>query len=123
MQRAAGLLLLLLCGCATYQAYDGPTRAADELAIVSGASKFRATTPLALIIRSVDERTVDVRYNSVALIPGKHQLIVDCQLGEEPGTASRHVLDVDVGAGDRYGLRAEMAPGNRSCASVSLEPR
>ena len=125
MRRVAPLLLALLlqASCATYQAYDGPKRAADELAIVSGASKFRATTPLALIIRSVDERTVDVRYNSVALTPGKHQLIVDCQLGDEPGTASRHVLDVDVGAGDRYGLSAEMAPGNRSCESVSLEPR
>jgi hypothetical protein len=123
LRRLAPLILALLAGCATYQAYDGATRPADELAIVTGASKFSANTPLALVIRAVDERTVDVRYNSVALTPGKHQLIIDCQLGDEPGTASRHVLDVEVGAGDRYRLSAQMQPGNRACASVSLEPR
>ena len=114
---------LLLAACATYHAYDGGQRPTKELAIVSGSSKFSATSPLALVIRAVDERTVDVRYNSVALTPGRHQLIVDCQLGGEAGTASRHILDVDVGAGDRYRLSAEMRPGNRSCASVALEPR
>jgi hypothetical protein len=124
LARAAQLsLLAMLAGCATYQAYDGPRRGADELAIVSGSSKFSANAPLALIIRSVDERTVDVRYNSVALTPGQHRLIVDCQLAEQPGAASRHVLDVDVGPGDRYRLSAAMEPGNRSCASVAIEPR
>jgi hypothetical protein len=120
---APWMLVLLSAGCATYQAYDGPQRPASELAIVSGASKFRAATPLALIIRAVDERPVDVRYNSVALTPGRHELIIDCQLGSEPGTASRHVLDVDVAAGDRYGLSAQMSPGNRACESVALESR
>ena len=120
---AAPLTLALLVGCATFQAYDGPQRPASELAIVSGSSKIRATTPLALIIRSVDDRTVDVRFNSVALTPGQHRLIVDCQLGTEAGTASRHVLDVDVGEGDRYRLSAQMRPGNRSCESVALEPQ
>jgi hypothetical protein len=117
------LLALLLAGCGTFQAYDGPKRPASEVAIVSGSSKFSANSPLALIIRSVDERSVDVRYNSIALTPGRHRLIVDCHIGEEAGAASRHILDIDVGAGDRYGLNAQMRPGNRSCESVTLEPR
>ncbi len=115
-------LTLQLVACATFHAYDGPALPTREVAIVSGSSKFRAATPLALIIRAVDDRTVDVRYSAVALTPGRHALIVDCQLGTEPGTASRHSIDVDVGAGDRYRLRAEMQPGNRACASVELEP-
>ncbi len=116
------VVALLHAACATYHAYEGPRRPAGEIAIVSGASKLRAATPLALIIRSVDDQTVDVRYNSVALTPGAHRLVVDCQLGAEPGTASRHSIEIDVGAGERYRLRAEMRPGNRSCASVELEP-
>jgi hypothetical protein len=120
---AAWVCGLVLAGCGTFQAYEGPKRADSELAIVSGSSKFSANTPLALIIRSVDERTVDVRYSSVALTPGKHQLIVDCHLGEEAAAASRHILDVDVGAGDRYRLDAVMRPGNRSCERVELVPQ
>ena len=112
----------LSAGCAIYHAYDGPRRPADEIAIVTGAAKLRAATPLALVIRAVDERPVDVRYSSVALAPGSHQLLVDCQLGEQPGTASRHSIEVDVEAGERYRLTAEMRPGNRACASVDLEP-
>lgn len=124
LRRAAPLLpiTLLNVACATYHAYEGPRRPAGDVAIVSGASKLRATTPLALIIRSVDDQAVDVRYNSVALTPGPHRLVVDCQLGSEPGTASRHAVAIDVGAGERYRLRAAMRPGNRSCASVELEP-
>jgi hypothetical protein len=113
---------LLAAGCATYHAYDGPQRPAAEIALISGAPKLRAATPLALIIRAVDDRAVDVRYSTVALTPGKHRLLVDCQLGEQVGTASRHSLDVEVGAGERYRLTAEMRPGNRSCDSVGLEP-
>ena len=120
---APATLALLLAGCATFQGYDGPKRPASELAIVSGSSKFSAHSPLALIIRSVDERNVDVRYNSISLTPGKHRLIVDCHVGEEAGAASRHTLDIDVEAGDRYGLAAQMRPGNRSCESVTLESR
>lgn len=114
------LLVVFLNGCATYHAYDGPQRPTKEVAIVAGSAKLRAATPLALIIRAVDERPVDVRYSSVALTPGSHRLLVDCQLGEQPGTASRHAIDVDVGAGERYRLSAEMRPGNRACASVEL---
>jgi len=126
MSRAHTIALLLAlgslsAGCATYHAYDGPRRPADEIAIVTGAAKLRAATPLALVIRAVDERSVDVRYSSVALTPGPHRLLVDCQLGEQPGTASRHSIDIDVGAGERYRLTAQMRPGNRACASVELE--
>jgi len=112
---------LLDAACATYHAYDGPQRPSSEVAVVIGASKLRAAMPLALVIRSVDDRSVDVGYSNVALTPGRHRLLVDCQLGEQPGTASRHSIDVDVGAGERYRLTAEMRPGNRSCKSVELK--
>jgi len=113
-------MAFLVAACATYHAYDGPQRPAAQLAVISGSSKLRAATPLALVIRAVDDRSVDVGYSTVALTPGRHRLLVDCQLGEQSGTASRHSIDVDVGAGERYRLTAAMRPGNRSCASVQI---
>ena len=74
------------------------------------------------MIRQVDGKDVDMRYSSVALLPGKHSLLIDCQLGESGGTASRHELNVEVAAGEHYRLQAEMRPGNRSCERVVLEP-
>lgn len=124
MLRTAALLLMgVTPGCATYQAYDGAARSNAELAIIEGSAKVRSEVPLALVIRSVDGREVDLRYASVAVLPGSHLLIVDCQLGGTSGSTSRHGLKVDVPAGSRYRLDAEMAPGNRSCASVELVPQ
>jgi hypothetical protein len=119
---AIGTSAVLVMACGTFQAYDGSHRPAKEVAVISGAAKLRATTPLALVIRAVDGKEVDMRYSSVALLPGKHSLLIDCQVGGSGATASRHALDVDVAAGERYRLQADMRPGNRSCERVELEP-
>jgi hypothetical protein len=111
----------MLAACGTFQAYEGSHKSANEVAVISGAAKLRATTPLALVIRAVDGKEVDLRYSSVALLPGKHSLLIDCQVGGSGATASRHELEVEVAAGERYRLQAEMRPGNRSCERVDLE--
>jgi hypothetical protein len=119
-RRYGMLLLSVLCfaGCATFRAYEGPARPSRAVAIVHGDAKLRARMPLALVIRAVDDRPVDLRYSSVALLPGQHQVLVDCQLGDQLGAASRHRVEVDAVAGARYRLRAEMRSGNRSCERV-----
>jgi hypothetical protein len=118
---AGAVALAMLTACGTFQAYEGSHKPDSEVALISGAAKLRATTPLALVIRAVDGKEVDLRYSSVALLPGKHSLLIDCQLGEGAGTASRHELEVEVAAGQRYRLQADMRPGNRSCERVVLE--
>lgn len=127
MRRVSRTVALLLAGvatgCATYQAYEGAARSNAEVAIIEGSAKLRSEVPLALVIRSVDGREVDLRYASVAVLPGSHLLIVDCHLGGTSGTTSRHSLKIDVPAGRRYWLDAEMAPGNRACAGIELVPR
>lgn len=112
---------LLLAGCATYQGYEGPRRASDDIAVIHGDAKLRAEMPVAVVIRSVDGRPVDIKYSSVALAPGKHELIIDCQVGGTTGSTTRHRLEVDVGGGESYRLSARMSPGNRTCAQVVLE--
>ncbi len=118
------LLACLAAGCATYQAYDGPKLARAQVAIIVGSAKIRSGLPLALVIRSVDGRDVGLQYSSVALAPGSHELLVDCEVSGSAtagGAASRHALRIEVAAGEKYRLTARMSPGNRSCADVALE--
>lgn len=118
---AAALAATVVAGCATYQAFDGPSRAAGEVATIRGDAKLRAQLPLALVIRSVDGRAVDLRYSSVVVAKGHHTLIVDCQVGGATGSTSRHHLELDAEGGDSYRLQAEMRAGNRGCERVVLE--
>jgi hypothetical protein len=110
-----------LAACATFQAYDGPARPASEITIIRGDAKLRAALPLALVIRSVDGRAVDLRYSSVAVTPGHHVVIVDCQVGGATGATSRHHVELDAEGGESYRLQADMRPGNASCERVYLE--
>jgi hypothetical protein len=110
-----------LAACATFQAYEGPARPASGTTIIRGDAKLRAELPLALVIRSVDGRAVDLRYSSVAVTPGHHVIIVDCQVGGATGATSRHHVEVDAEGGDSYRLQADMRPGNASCERVYLE--
>lgn len=121
MAIAISVTAATLAACGTFQAYDGSHRPASEVAVIGGAAKLRATTPLALVIRAVDGKEVDLRYSSVALLPGKHTLLIDCQVGGSGATASRHELEVEVTKGERYRLQADMRPGNQSCERVELE--
>jgi len=117
-------LLLAASGCATYRAYEGPGRPSSEVAIIHGDAKVRAFSPVALVIRVVDGQSVDARYSSVALLPGEHDLLVDCQVGVDAATSntSRFDLKVTLAAGERYRLREELEPGRQSCKSVNLDP-
>lgn len=121
--RAIRLLVVSvpLAACATYQAYDGPSQPKSATAVINGDAKLRADMPVALVIRSVDGRTVDLRYASVAVTAGHHVLIVDCQVGGANGSTSRHHVEVDAGGGETYRLQAEMRPSNASCERVFLE--
>lgn len=117
---AAAIGVLGLAACATYQAYDGPAHSSSDTAIVRGDAKLRAALPLALVIRSVDGRAVDLRYSSVALAAGHHEIIVDCQVGDAKGTTSRHHVVLDVQGGERYRLQADMKPRDKTCERVYL---
>jgi len=110
--RAIQLLIAVapLAACATYQAYDGPSQPKSATALISGDAKLRAELPLALVIRSVDGRTVDLRYASVAVTAGHHVLIVDCQVG---GAAAGETSRVPRGLRPRDpDLRGEVRKGD-----------
>jgi len=109
---------LLLQGCLTLKAYDGARLPSSDLARIQGDYKMRAGAPVTLLLRQVDGLEVDVRFNGVDLLPGRHSLLVDCAI--EGRAASRHRLEVDVAADRRYVIVAETGRGNRECSDVRL---
>jgi hypothetical protein len=117
---AALLAAALLAACATEQAYDGPRRAAGDVAHIDGDPRFNAGLPLTAVIRKIDARVLGLGYSRVAVAPGSHVLLVDCVMAVTHVT-SRFELKVTVDAGRRYRLVSDSAPGNGSCGAVRLE--
>lgn len=113
-------VLLLSGGCMTQQSYEGAKLPRDEVAHISGDLRFTAGAPLSVLLRQVDGRTLSVGENAVDVLPGSHNLLVDCRIQETDST-TRHSLDVEVSAGRRYKLVAETGAGLRECTSVRLE--
>jgi len=109
----------MLTGCMTQQGYEGPKLPPDQVAHIAGDLRVTAGAPLSLILRQVDGNTLSVGQNSVEVLPGKHELLVDCQIAETK-SVSRHAITVEVYAGERYRLVAETAAGLRGCNEVAL---
>ncbi len=119
---ALGAVLAALAGCATERAYPGPAQPKDEVATIVGTPALNAGLPIEAVIRKVDATVVGVVYSHVQVLPGHHTILVDCLMPAEHTTV-RFALEVDAGAGERYELVAESAPGNHSCGEVRIERR
>lgn len=118
--RSLPILLLgaaALGGCATMKVAD--TEGVGT-ARVSGDPAFSAGLPVQVLLRQVDGRRVDVRYSSIEVPAGRHQLLVDCRVAES-GSTTRHALDAELFAGVHYRLVA--IASTRSCEGVELESR
>ncbi len=122
MKRAFGPILAALigAGCATGQGYEGERRAPDEVARISGDLRVTAGAPVTVLLRKVDDYALGLGESSVEVLPGKHQLLVDCRI-TETSSVNRFNVEAEVYAGERYRLVAETGPGLRECTSVSLE--
>lgn len=115
------LLSIAACvasGCKTAQLYDGARLSREEVAHISGDIPL-TMAPLAVVLRQVDGRDLSVNEHAVDVLPGTHRLLVDCRIRETNST-TRHTLEVEVEAGERYRLEAETSPGMRGCAEVRL---
>lgn len=114
------LAALIGAGCATGRSYEGERLAADEVANISGDLRVTAGAPVTVILRKVDDYELGFGESSVEVLPGKHQLLVDCRIAET-SSVTRLSIEADVYAGEQYRLVAQTGPGLRECASVDLE--
>src|SRR5262245_20181458 len=97
---------LLCVGCTTVRLYDGPRRAADEVAVISGDYAVTAGAPVSVILRKVNGQDLSVSQSSVEVLPGAHTLLVDCRIAET-SSVTRLSIDVEVSAGRHYRLSPE----------------
>jgi hypothetical protein len=110
---------LMLSACESVHLYEGSRRPREELAQIAGHMRLSGSLPVTVALRRVDEEELGVRYRGAYVLPGDHDLLIDCTVTESKQT-SRHHLRVDVDAGVKYRLVASTAPGNRRCDDVRL---
>jgi hypothetical protein len=117
---ASAVAAAALTGCGSFQAYEGPRLPSAARALIHADPAFSAGLPVQVILRKVDDREIPVNRATVAVEPGRHQLIVDCRHAET-GASTRFVIDAEVEAGSAYRLEAEAT--GRGCVAVTLRPR
>lgn len=110
---------LMTAACESQAVYEGARRPKSELAHVVGDTRLSSGLPVAIILRSVDDEELGLRYRGAWLLPGEHDLLIDCTVTESKRT-SRHHLHVELDAGVKYKLVASTRPGNQECADVQL---
>ena len=123
MKRAIAWICLAvgMAGCGTERAYEGPDRSSAEQALIIGDPQVTSGLPIKAVIRKVDAQVPRFGYSSVAVLPGKHEVLVDCVMANH--SAVRFPLIIEAEAGRRYVLRAQTTPGNRTCADVTVDVR
>jgi hypothetical protein len=110
---------LLLMACEALDIYEGEHRPKAELAEIVADSHISGLLPVTILIRRVDAEDLGIRYRGARVLPGEHDLLIDCTVTESQRT-SRHHLHVDVDAGVKYRVVANTGPGNRECTDVQL---
>ena len=115
-----GAFVVGLGGCAATPGYEGPARGAAEVAVVSASLPITAGAPVTVQLRKADTAVIPFGFWRVELLPGKHELLVDC-ITRNPSRTSRHSLVVDVEAGGRYRLVAVVGTPQEGCTTVTVE--
>lgn len=124
MKQTARLVVLGLGGslvaCAATPGYEGPARGPAEVAVVSASLPVTAGAPVTVQLRKADESVIPFGIWRVELLPGKHELLVDC-ITRNPSRTSRHSLVVELEAGGRYRLVPATGTPQEGCTTVTLE--
>lgn len=114
-------ILAGLAGCGTERAYEGPEKPMAEAALIVGAPQMTSGVPIKAVIRKVDNRVPKFGMSTMAVLPGRHEVLVDCVMANH--ATVRFPLVIEAEAGRQYVLRAESTPGNRTCADVKVDER
>jgi len=101
---------------------DASDSSASNSAVILGASRGTVLfSPRAVVIKSVDGKSVSVTANSVRVSPGIHVLIVTCY--QSLFARNTHELTVSVEAGETYTLSSQIVPNKISDGSEDCEAR
>lgn len=95
---------LLLAGCATFQAYEGPRLPRADVAILSPALLPRRQ----ILLQAFDGRRLGLVHERIEMRPGPHEVVTIVQLWSQGRrVAFEHRLRFTAAAGGEYVLYAE----------------
>ncbi len=114
-------LVAVLSACGTEKAYQGPDQPSAQQALIVGDPQLTSGLPIKAVIRKVDEHIPGFGISTVAVLPGRHEVLVDCVMSSH--STVRFPLVIEARAGHRYVLVAQSTPGNRTCADVRVDER
>lgn len=109
---------LLCSGCATVNLADDDETTPDALARIMGDYRVTAGLPVTVTLRSVDGKALKFWQYAADVSSGKHRLLVDCHVVASD-KLSRHEMNVDVHAGERYRLVATASP-REGCTDIKF---
>ena len=114
-------LCAVLSACGTEKAYQGADQPSAQQALIIGDPQVTSGVPIKAVIRKVDDHVPGFGMSTIAVLPGRHEVLVDCVMSNH--SAVRFPLVIEAQAGRRYVLVAQSTPGNRTCAEVRIDER
>jgi len=95
---------VVIVSCAATRMYEGPSRSAEEVALISGMNPYDPIIPAGFVgqVLKVDNQPVPGGGTNVEILPGKHELELRCgHPGAQPFTK---IISLDAKAGVKYGI-------------------
>jgi hypothetical protein len=113
------VLAWLTSACGTLPVAAGDGESGEPAGTIWGDYKWRFNSPVNVYLRKVDDRSLSSFEYSAKVLPGEHELLVDCGVGKS-NNPSRYIIKVKTEPGVSYRLKAVLASGNRECSGVEL---
>ena len=96
------ILLVVIVSCAATRMYEGPSRPAGEVAVITGMNPYDPIIPAGIVgqVLKVDNQPVPGVGTNVEILPGKHELELHC--GHPGAPPFTKIVSLDAKAGVEY---------------------
>jgi len=93
------VVAIVITGCAATQAYDGPPRPREQVAVITGMSGWEITNMgIAARVIKIDGKELAEASSKIELLPGKHEIEVECWMQRVPPSTNVNSIDAEAGA-------------------------
>src|SRR5882724_6285275 len=94
----ASVMAILISGCAATQAYDGPPKSREQIAVITGMSGWEITNMgIAARVTRIDGKELAEASSKIEVLPGKHEIEVECWMQRVPKSTNVNSIDAEAG--------------------------